>query len=196
MLFQHAFFAYPSVDAGMADISFSFVFYGICLLKLLHSLVDYGIVKMNKNADYISGFVAIINKGGESNGLSNVKDHFQQEGTMLKKVAIKTTAWIIVSVLAVVLSIGAAPLLIKAQFVYQSIWGDNADFKSYKSEFVLVKDYIVENVPQGKSLYFSGVGEHAYDLYDFVAKQYLNCPENIRAALKAISLNASRSPEM
>lgn len=102
---------------------------------------------------------------------------------------------VFIAVLAVLFIIGMPAFFVRAQMVYQSIWGNNADFKSYKSEFVFVKDYIVENVPQGKRLYLSKNTEHAFDLYDFETKQYLNCPENVRLALKTISENASGSQE-
>lgn len=100
-----------------------------------------------------------------------------------------------IAILAVLFIVGMSIFFVRAQFVYQSIWGNCAEFKSYKSEFALVKDYIVENVAQDKLLYLSNNAEHDFDLYDFEAKQYLNCSEDMRAALKTISVNASRSQE-
>lgn len=95
--------------------------------------------------------------------------------------------------LIVLFSVGMSVFFIRAQVVYQSIWGNNADFKSYKSEFALVKDYIVENVAQEKTLYLSSNAEHYFDLYDYETNQYFHCPEAIRAALKTISVSASGS---
>lgn len=102
---------------------------------------------------------------------------------------------VFIAVLTVLFFVGMSIFFVSAQLVYQSIWGNNADFESYKSEFVLVKDHIVENVAHGKMLYLSNDAEHYFDLYDFETKQYLNCPEGIRAALKTISENASSSQE-
>lgn len=108
----------------------------------------------------------------------------------------KRTALIVLcAILVVFLIVGMFIFFVRAQFVYLSIWGNNADFKSYKSEFVLVKDYIAENVTQEKTFYLSNDAEHYFDLYDFETKQYLNCPEDIRTALKTISENASSSQE-
>ena len=93
-------------------------------------------------------------------------------------------------VIAAPLSVALFFVAIYAQFIYQSRWGDVADFKTYQSEFVLVKDYMAENVPQGKMLYISQNGD-AYDLYDFDTKQYLNCPEAVQTALATIVVDAS-----
>ena len=99
----------------------------------------------------------------------------------------------VLTIICIVITV--IPICIAAQFGYLSVWGNHADFKAYEAEFVLVKDYILENVPQEKSLYLSNNADHYFDLYDFETKQYLNCPETIRDALKIVSINASRSQE-
>ncbi|MBQ8881320.1 MAG: hypothetical protein IJ030_04005 [Oscillospiraceae bacterium] len=101
--------------------------------------------------------------------------------------------WVLI---AAILIVAAIPVGLMAQFSYLTVWGNNADFKSYKTEFVLVKNYVEESIPQGKQLVISKKADHFYDLYDCETKQYLNCPENIRTALQTISEKASRSVEV
>ena len=96
-------------------------------------------------------------------------------------------------IIAVTLAVVAIPLCIIAQFSYLTVWGNNADFENYKTEFILIKNFVEENISQGKDLYFDST--HTYDLYDFDTKQYLNCPEDVRTALETISHKASRSAE-
>lgn len=97
-------------------------------------------------------------------------------------------------IVAVILIIVGIPVCIIAQFSHLVVWGNTADFKGNETAFFQVKNYVEHNVQQGKILYFDAT--HSYDLYDFEAKIYLNCPENIKAALKIIANNASRSADV
>ena len=47
--------------------------------------------------------------------------------------------WVLI---AAILIVAAIPVGLMAQFSYLTVWGNNADFKSYKTEFVLVKNYV------------------------------------------------------
>ena len=83
-------------------------------------------------------------------------------------------------------------LTMVARYINADLWRDCVDFMKYENEFTLVKDY-VEDYMNGQegTLSIGHSREHAYDLYDNRgAGAYLNCPEEIRAALKVIACQA------
>lgn len=67
-------------------------------------------------------------------------------------------------------------------------WELKADFEDYKYEFELVKDYISETVTdESGSLYVcGGLESHPYELYNSKNKQFLNCPDEIKSAIKIL----------
>lgn len=83
------------------------------------------------------------------------------------------------------------PVALLAFYTHSNIWKYCADFGTYEKEFILVKDY-VKNYMEGRSavLSISFSEENKYDLYDSEKGVYLECPEEIKEALKTISLHA------
>ena len=101
----------------------------------------------------------------------------------------KRKLWIALTVVLMVLCLSLVGLLV--WFRYTEIWKYCADFEPYENEFVLVRDHVKEYM-NGKSgvLSVSFREPHKYDLYDDKAGSYLECPENVRNALKIISQQA------
>ena len=78
-----------------------------------------------------------------------------------------------------------------AWFIHTSIWQYNADFEGYEAEFQLVCDYVLEYVDGRTGVFSCSLSEgHEYDLYDDKARKYMDCPEEIREALKTICRDA------
>ncbi len=92
----------------------------------------------------------------------------------------------IIMVFAIIVCINTVTVF--AFFTYTSIWKYCADFETYETEFILVRDY-VKNYTEGRStiLSVSFSEEHKYDLYDSDKKAYLDAPKEIRDALQTIS---------
>ena len=76
-------------------------------------------------------------------------------------------------------------------FIHTSIWQYNADFEGYEAEFQLVCDYVLEYTDGRIGVFSYSLSEgHEYDLYDDMARKYVDCPEEIREALKTICKDA------
>jgi len=69
---------------------------------------------------------------------------------------------------------------------YGSIWDYNADFKSCKTEFTLVADYISQNYPNSNHCFFVHHKSGKTRLYDYHTSRYHNTPDEIGAALDII----------
>lgn len=97
--------------------------------------------------------------------------------------------WIALTVALMVLCLGLVGIL--AWFGYTNTWKYCADFETFEKEFVLVRDH-VQAYMNGKSgtLSVAFSETHKYDLYDDKGEKYLECPENVRNALKIISQQA------
>ncbi len=101
----------------------------------------------------------------------------------------KKIIWIVVGACVLVLLILCLiPISKIAFFIYASTWKYCADFENYKAEFVLVKDYVEAYMGENTGTLSVGyyAGEHPYDLYDPRTGQYLDCPPDVRQALRVI----------
>ena len=76
-------------------------------------------------------------------------------------------------------------------FVYENTWRFCPDFNTYEKEFTLVKDY-VEDYMCGNtgSLIVSNRKDHGYDLYDTETDSYINCPDEVKCAIREIAQKA------
>lgn len=83
-------------------------------------------------------------------------------------------------------------------FRHVTIWEYNAEFREYKHEFVLVKDYMLQMFPEGSG-YVSvepikgnsnQTDRYYYALYDPKTKRYLDCPAEIWSALQILAKEA------
>ena len=94
---------------------------------------------------------------------------------------------LLIALLAVVLPIVG----IYAWFIHTSIWQYNADFENHEAEFQLVCDYVLEYTDGRTGVFSYSLSEgHEYDLYDDIARKYVDCPEEVRNALEIICRDA------
>ena len=94
---------------------------------------------------------------------------------------------LLIALLAVVLPIVG----IYAWFIHTSIWQYNADFEGYEAEVQLVCDYVLEYTDGRTGVFSYSLSEgHEYDLYDDIARKYVDCPEEVRNALEIICRDA------
>lgn len=100
--------------------------------------------------------------------------------------------FVILPIIATLLILCLLPFIYFAQFEYVTTWRYNVDFAPYEDSFVLVKDY-VQDYMDGRegSLTISHSQDHKYELYDSEKRSYLECPEDVKNALKTISQEAT-----
>lgn len=101
----------------------------------------------------------------------------------------KRKLWITLTIVAMVLCLSFIGGFV--WFSYTNIWKYCANFEPYEEEFLLVRDH-VQAYLKGKSgtLSVASSEAHKYDLYDDKTGNYLECPENVRNAVKVISQQA------
>ena len=81
--------------------------------------------------------------------------------------------------------------IILSYYKYVHTWHRCADFKAYRNEFVLVKDYVATYMGDTNGvLAVSYTGEHRFDLFDYTKSSYLNCPEEIKSAIGVLCKEA------
>ena len=100
---------------------------------------------------------------------------------------------VILVIVAAVVTIAAAPRVIAfLWFRHTDLWRYNADFDTYKEEFVLVKDYVLQmkSGESGRFYVTKGYETHPFDLYDDSLGQLMNCPEEVKSAIEELSRNA------
>lgn len=99
----------------------------------------------------------------------------------------KTVFWILISVLL----LGAfTPGILWWGFGLANRWQFAADFESCEKEFNIIKDYVIAEYYDGeteRTFYVSRDADGNYRLYEEYAGEYLYWPEEVSAALKAVS---------
>lgn len=83
--------------------------------------------------------------------------------------------------------------LIWAEMWHQSIiWNYQVDFEEYAEEFNLVKDYMLQQYPDGgdKGLSVSVSNQEEVKLYDYELEQYVECPKEVAAAIVRLNREA------
>ncbi len=96
---------------------------------------------------------------------------------------------IILVIIAIVALVSfSVPMMI---YTYAERWSYNASFAEYQEEFVLVKNYVYENITFDEYVllsYDKSTGETT--LYSPTEKAYLDLPYDVQIALKEIDQNA------
>lgn len=110
----------------------------------------------------------------------------------IKKRNIIICSLVITALVVALFAFAASPAGKLMYFNYVSTWKYNANFDDYEREFVLIKDYIEDNVEKDKVIfsYTSALEDHPYQLYNFDTKEYMDCPEEVYDALKTIDKEA------
>lgn len=100
---------------------------------------------------------------------------------------------IIFSLLLIIIVIGSRAIKKGMTILFfhnVSMWAHSADWNNYKSDFIIVKDYVRERYSSEdkKSLLVSNTKEHGLTLYDIDTKEYMDdIPNEVRESLESIN---------